>query len=207
VRRLRRQRPRRARRVPARAVGVPFPIGGSDSGRREIWRAFVRRDGLWFLELFEVANHATLRGMRLTHRLVFVLGAVAACSNNSGSAPVQTGSACTTAGACYPALDAAALHGTVTCLTQLQNGYCTHTCTADSDCCAVPGECAAGVKEVCAPLQSAPQTYCFVSCDAANIPASAGTTDPNVYCQKFANASFTCRSTGGGSANKKFCGP
>jgi hypothetical protein len=48
-----------------------------------------------------------------------------------------------------------------------------------------------------------------VSCDTADISAApdAGTTDPATYCQRVANASFTCRSTGGGTSNRKFCGP
>lgn len=111
---------------------------------------------------------------------------------------------------CYPTLDASALVGTVTCLTQgIPNGYCTHTCTKDSDCCAVPGECLTGFKEVCASFESTAAMYCFLSCDAADISAApdAGTTDPNTFCTRWANASFTCRSTGGGSANRKFCGP
>ncbi len=135
---------------------------------------------------------------------------IVACSSSttSNSPPAQqTGSACTTAATCYPGIDAGALHGQVECLTQLQNGYCSHRCTQDSDCCAVPGECSTGVVEVCAPLQSAPQTYCFLSCESANIPADGGTTDPNAFCQKYANPSFTCRSTGGGANNRKFCGP
>jgi hypothetical protein len=36
---------------------------------------------------------------------------------------------------------------------------------------------------------------------------NGGTTDPTAYCRAFANPTFTCRSTGGGSANQKFCGP
>lgn len=138
------------------------------------------------------------------------LGTALACSSNGPSGPAQqTGSSCTSTAACYPGLDAAALKGTATCLTQLQGGYCTHTCTSDSDCCAVPGECPSGFAEVCAPLQSAPQTYCFLSCSSSAIAAApnGGATDPNTYCQKFANPNFTCRSTGGGSANQKFCGP
>ncbi len=126
-------------------------------------------------------------------------------SNSSGPPPGQTGTTCTTAASCYPTLDGAALQGQVTCLTQLQNGYCTHTCQSDINCCAAPGECPAGFTEVCAPLQSAPQTYCFLSC--ATVPANAGTTDPNVFCQRWANPTFTCRSTGGGANNVKFCGP
>jgi hypothetical protein len=134
-----------------------------------------------------------------------VLGGGCSSNGNSGGAATQTGSACTTAATCYAPLDAAALHGQVTCLTQVTNGYCTHTCQTDADCCAVPGECAGGIQQVCAPFESTPQTYCFVSCDASAIPGDAGTTDPNTFCQRF-NASFTCRSTGGGSANRKFCG-
>ncbi len=105
--------------------------------------------------------------------------------------------------------DAAALHGEVACLAQLQNGYCTHTCQTDADCCAVPGECQAGMTEVCASFESSGQLYCFVGCDSsviANDP-SAGTADPATFCQRWVNPTFTCRSTGGGSSNRKFCGP
>jgi hypothetical protein len=131
-----------------------------------------------------------------------------ACSSSSSAPAPLTGQTCSQTSQCYSGLDAAALHGQVTCLTQLQNGYCTHTCTADTDCCAVPGECPSGAVETCAPLTSAPQTYCFLSCEATDIAAAnAGTTDANVYCQRFANPTFNCHSTGGGSANKKFCGP
>jgi hypothetical protein len=138
----------------------------------------------------------------------------AACSGSSGSTggspPPATGQACSAATQCYTQLDAAAVHGTVTCLTQgLPSGYCTHTCASDSDCCAIPGECPTGIKEVCAPFESTGQSYCFVACDPSDITATpdAGTTDPNAYCQQWAGSAFTCRSTGGGSANRKFCGP
>ncbi len=128
---------------------------------------------------------------------------------DTGAAHDQTGQACTSAEQCFSTLDAAALHGMASCLTQLQDGYCTHTCQSDSDCCAVPGECRAAFKEVCAPFESTGQHYCFLSCAVADIAAApdAGTTDPATYCQTWANASFACRSTGGGSQNQKFCGP
>jgi hypothetical protein len=136
-----------------------------------------------------------------------LLGLALACSGSSSgpSAPQHTGQSCTTASQCYPGLDAAALLGQATCLTQVTNGYCTHTCTSDSDCCAIPGECS-GLTEVCAPFESTGQTYCFLSCAASNLP-DGGTTDPSVYCQTWANAAFTCRSTGGGRGNALFCGP
>src|SRR5579863_3984151 len=135
-----------------------------------------------------------------------------ACSSGGSSAggvgPGQTGSTCAAAAQCYPGISASALHGQATCLTQLQNGSCTHTCTSDTDCCAVSGECRTGFKEVCASFESTAQMYCFLSCSATDIAAApnAGTTDPTTYCQDWANASFTCRSTGGGAQQQKFCG-
>ena len=139
------------------------------------------------------------------------LATALACSGGGGgggASGTPAGQSCAAATQCYAGLDAAALHGQVTCLSQLQNGYCTHACQTDADCCAVAGECE-GVQEVCAPLQSASGTYCLVSCSSAAIAAfpNAGTTDPTTYCQRWANASFTCRSTGGGHDNMMFCGP
>jgi hypothetical protein len=140
------------------------------------------------------------------------LGVVGACSGgttNVGSVGPQTGQACSMAAQCYAGVDAATLHGQPTCLTQLQNGYCSHTCLSDSDCCAVAGECPLGFREVCASFESSGQMYCFLSCASSDIASASdgAATDPSAYCQHFASASFTCRSTGGGSANRKFCGP
>src|SRR5262252_3498572 len=142
-------------------------------------------------------------------RLAILFGAlsavVAACSGG-GAAPA-TGHSCMKPSDCYPGLDAGALAGEVMCLS-LQGGYCSHTCTADTDCCKVAGECPTGIKEVCAPLESNAAMYCFVSCDVADIaPGADGGADPNAFCKSVANASFTCRSTGGGANNRKFCGP
>lgn len=141
----------------------------------------------------------TLCARILTASLVLL----AACSSNSAPA---TGRGCMTPADCYHGVaDAGALGGKVVCL-DIPGGYCSHECTQDSDCCAVSGECPAGIKQVCAPLESNPQTYCFVSCEAADItPSGDGGTDPNAFCASAAGAGFTCRSTGGGSANKKFC--
>ncbi len=139
------------------------------------------------------------------------LGVTLACSGSSGAAAgaaQETGQSCTTPSQCYPGIDAGALLGQATCLTQLTTGYCTHTCKSDTDCCAVPGECS-GVKEVCAPFESTGQTYCFLSCAQADLPPApdGGTIDATTYCQTQANATFTCRSTGGGRGNMLFCGP
>jgi len=145
------------------------------------------------------------------------------------------GQACTSATQCYLAFpdggeanpdagDAAAqlaLKGTVACLDKVPNGYCTHECQSDSDCCAVPNECRTKTKQVCAPLEntSSPK-YCFLSCEDADIQAGlAANADAgfdaaaydggleNGYCQAFASIYATCRSTGGGKENRKICFP
>jgi hypothetical protein len=144
-----------------------------------------------------------------THAVVaiLVLSGVALLACSSGGGAQKTGMSCTQATDCYPGVDAGTIAGQVRCLG-LQGGYCSHTCTTDTDCCKAPGECATGIKEVCAPLESNPQTYCFVSCAAADIaPTPDGGADPNAYCRSVAGSTFTCRSTGGGSNNKKFCAP
>jgi hypothetical protein len=53
------------------------------------------------------------------------------------------------------------------------------------------------------------QTYCLLSCSATAIASSpnGGVTDPTAYCQKFADPTFTCSSSGGGRNNQQFCGP
>src|SRR5882672_6570688 len=70
-----------------------------------------------------------------------------ACGNDNPPPPPpeQTGSSCTVATVatdCYPNLDGGALQGgTRVCIDKVSGGYCTHFCTMNSDCCAVPGEC------------------------------------------------------------------
>jgi hypothetical protein len=147
----------------------------------------------------------------MLRRAAIVLGALSmvgmACSG--GGSGQKTGMACTKATDCYPGVDvdAGAIAGEVMCLP-LQGGYCSHTCTMDTDCCKAKGECQSGIREVCAPLESNPQTYCFVSCEAADItPTGDGGADPNAFCASVAGAGFNCRSTGGGANNKKFCAP
>jgi len=154
------------------------------------------------------ATRVTISGMRarLLFAFAIVLAPALGCSGGAGQ---KTGMSCKAPTDCYPGVDAGALQGTVVCLS-LTNGYCSHTCTKDSDCCAVSGECTGGIKEVCAPLESNAQTYCFVSCDSADISATSGAdggADPNAYCASVAGVGFNCRSTGGGAANKRFCGP
>jgi hypothetical protein len=147
---------------------------------------------------------------------------------DSGPRGVEpAGQACTSAAQCYLAFadggaanpdagDAAAqlaLKGTVACLDKVPNGYCTHECQSDSDCCAVPNECRTKTKQVCAPLEntSSPK-YCFLSCEDTDIQAAlaandAGNLDGGDYCQTFASQYASCRSTGGGKENRKICFP
>src|SRR5258708_34629473 len=91
-------------------------------------------------------------------RFTFVVVLLAACSNSGSGGnsppPEQTGQSCTTPAQCYPDLDGGTLKGgAVQCLTQgTTNGYCTHSCTTDADCCAVPGEGRTGYKQDCQPF-------------------------------------------------------
>lgn len=136
----------------------------------------------------------------------------------------QAGQACTAASQCYGGVDGGAdaggLKGEVQCLTRVTNGYCTHLCTQDSDCCAVPGECKTGIKQVCAPFESTGQKMCFLSCEEEDIKAGISAQDAGayfaspdagaedtLYCQTFASQYATCRSSGGGKENRKLCVP
>lgn len=127
--------------------------------------------------------------------------------------PELTGSACTVATDCYGALDASSLKGEAVCIDKVQNGYCTHKCETDEDCCAVPGECRTGLKQVCSSFTNTNEKFCFLSCETTDINAAtdAGAsdagTDGNEYCNGNVSADFTCRSTGGGSQNRKVCLP
>ncbi len=131
------------------------------------------------------------------------------------------GQACTAASQCYGGTDGGVV-GEVTCITKVTGGYCTHKCTQDTDCCAAAGECISGVKQVCAPFENQPAQYCFLSCEDADIQRAiaanpgtayydggvteAGSTQ-DAYCRSYAGASTSCRSTGGGSKNRKVCIP
>ena len=85
-------------------------------------------------------------------------------------------------------------------------GYCTHHCTQDSDCCAVAGECPGSRAQVCGPFESTGEMYCFLSCEKEDLDA-AQFDDGDTYCQRYVSAAFHCRSTGGGSENRKVCVP
>ncbi len=137
--------------------------------------------------------------------LLALLGA--SCSDDSKSTE-ETGQSCTPtaeepAGGCFSSLQES-IKGTPICLTRVPDGYCTHTCQTDSDCCAVKDECKGGWPQVCAPFESTEEKYCFLSCEASLIPEDSS---DSAYCQENANAAFNCRSTGGGNENRKVCVP
>jgi len=96
--------------------------------------------------------------------------------------------------------------GEVLCLAKVPGGYCTHKCTTDADCCAVPGECRNNAPQVCAPFAEDPTTMCFVSCEDADIQKvdAAFVGKGTDYCHKYANTGLGCRATGGGNP-KKVC--
>jgi hypothetical protein len=150
--------------------------------------------------------------------LTFVVAA--ACGSdedNSGSSgtqlgagdrpPEQTGSICEVDGDCFPGVAEGGLQGEALCLTRVRDGYCTHTCETDDDCCAVQGECHTDWPQVCSPFESTDMKMCFLSCEAEDITGDSGVADEQAFCQRFANPDFICRSSGGGSENRKICVP
>jgi hypothetical protein len=108
------------------------------------------------------------------------------------------GGACSSATECYLGLDEEVM-GEAVCLDRVERGYCTHECDSDADCCAVEGECPNGKEQVCGPFESTGLRLCFLSCE--------GQDDGDAFCGEFAHVGFICRSTGGGSENRKVCVP
>lgn len=132
---------------------------------------------------------------------------ISACSDSDDNAgPTSTGQACASVDQCYPNVAAGELQGDAVCLDKVTGGYCTHECTQDSDCCAAAGECAGNHAEVCGPFESTGEMYCFLSCEDADLEKTT-LTDADQYCHAFAGPAFGCRSTGGGSQNRKVCVP
>ena len=143
--------------------------------------------------------------------------AQATSSNAGGDGPDdEVGNACVTVDDCFPGLDQTSLAGEVECLDRVENGYCTHQCETNDDCCSVEGECEDGVKQVCAPFESTGLMLCFLSCEEDDLPpeyqedALGGAAGMEIdgataFCKARGHAEFTCRSTGGGTDNKKVC--
>ena len=137
----------------------------------------------------------------------FVVSLACGSSHSGPVAQNDTGMSCSNAQQCYPGVaDAGLLYSAPVCMAQFTNGYCTHHCAVDADCCSVAGECPNSYPEVCGPFESTGEMYCFLSCEDADVRA-AGWNDASAYCQTYANSTFICRSTGGGSSNRKVCVP
>lgn len=71
-------------------------------------------------------------------------------------------------------------------------GFCTWACAVDEDCAFDEDT----HPRVCAPFESEEGTHCFPSCEGAD------EDDPEA-CPR----GFGCRSSGGGSDNRKICFP
>lgn len=140
--------------------------------------------------------------MRTLIAAAALAAAAAAAAPSCGEDEENAGRSCMAAGDCYQGVKAP-LKGEVVCLGRVQGGYCTHLCQTDADCCAVDGECKGGLRQVCAPFESSGQKYCFLGCE----PADIGSTEATAYCQEKAHSAFNCRSTGGGSMNRRVCVP
>ncbi len=123
-----------------------------------------------------------------------------------GGSPDLVGSVCEAPSDCYPGVDPASLAGEIECLDRVREGYCTHQCMADEDCCAVEGECISPLPQVCSPFESADAMMCFLSCEDEDVMAG-GAEDPAVFCQNEVGPDFICRSSGGGANNRKICVP
>jgi hypothetical protein len=126
----------------------------------------------------------------------------------------NTGQSCEMPSDCYPGVDHDDLSGAVECLDRVEDGYCTHECETDEDCCDAEGECTSDLRQVCSPFESTGVKYCFLSCETRDLESDAGRaslidagTSPDDYCSVNAHEDFTCRSTGGGSQNRKVCLP
>jgi hypothetical protein len=125
--------------------------------------------------------------------------------DGKNGSPDNTGQVCTAPEDCYKDVPIDTIQGEVRCLDRVPEGYCTHLCASDDDCCAAQGECKTSLKQVCSPFESTGLNMCFLSCEAADI-VPAGMNE-NEYCQKETSTSFACRSSGGGSGNRKICVP
>ena len=152
------------------------------------------------------ANHIMTAGYIC---VVVAAGCGDTTSDTGAIVPENTGKSCTAPAQCFPGVDQSTLSDVAVCLDKVTGGYCTHKCKTDADCCAVKGERDTNLKQVCAPFESTGDMYCFLSCEAADLTGAGGGTAPDsgVYCATYAHASFGCRSTGGGSKNRKVCVP
>lgn len=144
-------------------------------------------------------------GLRLGLSFGLALTVGWACADDDhgdDTSPDMVGEACEVVDDCYDDVDHADLAGEVQCLDRVPGGHCTHLCQSDADCCAIEGECETDLPQVCAPFESTGLMMCFLSCEGEDVG-----DDPDAFCHEHAHPDFGCRSTGGGSANRKVCVP
>ncbi|HSC86907.1 MAG TPA: hypothetical protein VLC09_06535 [Polyangiaceae bacterium] len=141
---------------------------------------------------------------------ISILGSIPlACSSDDGRGPEngETGAACEAATDCYPDLPDGTLQGDAICMDRVEGGYCTHECVTDDDCCAAEGECPTDRAQVCSPFESTGLMMCLLSCEKTDVESDPDAVDDNDYCERNAGPAFSCRSSGGGSDNRKVCMP
>lgn len=126
----------------------------------------------------------------MRHVLLFTL-ALTGCGDDS-----TAGAPCAEADDCFSDFSDEDLGGDRICLTEMEGGYCTQTCTDDASCCTA-GQCDEGLAYFCEALESSTDTMCFVSCEEAD-----GGDD---VCGEL-GGDWVCRNTGGGDG-RKFCSP
>ncbi len=136
--------------------------------------------------------------MRISHACLCCFALTVIGCNGNNNIGSETGNSCGVVDDCYKDLDPATLSGAVICLDRVSDGYCTHLCAVDADCCGADGECDDdAAPQVCAPFESTGQRMCFLSCEG----------EPEDYCGEYLSSDFGCSSTGGGSENRKVCSP
>jgi len=138
---------------------------------------------------------------------ILPLACSGATSDDGRPTPGATGSVCKVADDCYPDVTDGDLEGEAICLEKVTDGYCTHACDVDTDCCAADGECPDGQAQVCSPFESAAGKMCLLSCEDGDVAGDPDAKDADEYCTRNGGAGFSCRSSGGGSENRKVCMP
>lgn len=129
-----------------------------------------------------------------------VLGA--GCGDDDDDDLQGTGGSCEVTADCFAGLEG--IPGEPRCFTNVQGGYCSHTCASDAECCSVAGECDFGERgtlpEVCAPFESFDGDWCFLSCED-DLLAALPAEDRDTYCEDI-SPDLHCRATGGGDPRK-----
>ncbi len=141
--------------------------------------------------------------------VVVVIAGLSGCGcgddeGGGGGPDLDVGASCEVAEDCFADLEGE-VPGEIICIDRVEEGYCSHACVDDTECCSIEGECDFGeelgeLAEVCAPFESMGGTWCFVSCE------DLVEVDGETLCQDV-SVDLHCRSTGGGGDNRRVCLP